>query len=60
MGAKIRLTDAELAVVLEQAAANLEAGGDKKGARSVRQAAKILRKEKAERAERRRVNKKKQ
>ncbi len=36
MGAKNRLTDAELAVVLERAAANLKAGGDKKGARSVR------------------------
>jgi hypothetical protein len=30
MGAKIKLTDAELVVVLERAAANLEAGGDKK------------------------------
>jgi hypothetical protein len=58
MGAKIRLTEAELVVVLEQAAANLEAGGDKKGARSVRQAAKILRKEEAGRADRRRVKKK--
>ena len=58
MGAKIKLTDAELVVVLEQAAANLEAGGDKKGARSVRQAAKILRKEETERGERRRVKKK--
>ena len=46
MGAKIKLTDAELVVVLERAAANLEAGGDKKGARSVRQAAKILRRKK--------------
>jgi hypothetical protein len=58
MGAKIKLTDAELVVVLERAAANLEAGGDKKGARSVRQAAKILRKEEAARGERRRVKKK--
>ncbi len=58
MGTKIRLTDAELVVVLERAAANLEAGGDKKGARSVRQAAKILRKEEAERGERRRAKKK--
>jgi len=54
MGAKIKLTDAELVVVLERAAANLEAGGAKKGARSVRQATKILRKEEAERAERKR------
>jgi hypothetical protein len=60
MGAKVRLTDAELVVALERAAANLEAGGDKKGARSVHQAARILRKEEAERAERRHVKKKKQ
>jgi hypothetical protein len=58
MAGRIKLTDVELAAVLEKAAANLEAGGDKKGARSVRQAARILRKEEAERVAQRRVRRK--
>jgi hypothetical protein len=57
MAAKIRLSDSELVVVLERAAANLEAAGDKNGARSVRQAARILRKEQAQRAARPQVKK---